>query len=177
MKVLSLFIFAIVVLLSLASFALAEELNEDELKAMAAANVNYSDFSITSDFSMIKLVIESGNADKIIGQKLDGALGYLLKNEMVNVYATPKTGEEIKIYIETEESTIKNIGLGESEEPTIKVWMDEKMINEAKGKSGESGNFLKQAYRDGAIKIKGVGLIKRFKLWILIRAGKSSGMI
>lgn len=132
--------------------------------------------SISDRLNLIEIIIKSGNADKIEGQKLEGVLGKIFKNEIVNIHADMPE-KDINIFVETSKGAIKDIGLGGNDAPTMNVYIDGAKLEKIIQESEDSREMIKSAFEQKAVKIQGVGITKKVKLWFLIKIGKVTGAI
>ena len=176
MKYLTIFLIASIAAIVLSSFAYAEESVKD-IDLSKSANMSLSDkLNFSDKLNLILTIIKSGNADKIEGQKLEGILGKIFKNEIVNIHVDIPE-EDVDIFIKTAGGTIKDIGLGENNKPTMNVDINKAKLEKIIQESENSKEIIKSALKQKAVKIQGIGVTKRVKLWFLIKIGKITGVI
>jgi len=97
----------------------------------------------------------------LIGTKLTGVAGSMLKNERVNIYI--KEGEATKVFsLITEKMVVTSLTEEELKDPTLKVFTDVDAFNNIKN-SVNPYNELKKALDEGKITYEAVGFFKKIK--------------
>jgi len=101
-------------------------------------------------------------AQETEGQVLDGSLGTLFGNQRINIHITLEDESQFIIGLITEDKVVTKLQAGAVEDPTLKIYTDKKTIAEIQT-SQNPGLVLKEAFDDGRITYKAVGLFNKLK--------------
>ena len=121
-------------------------------------------------------LIQKNEFNQFVGKELLGFAGNLIGNERINVYITKEDNSTFIVGVVTEDKKIKSISEGEIEKPTLKVYTDEKTLNEIQF-SDDNIKFLKKAIDEKKISYKAVGFGKKIKFGFMTFFGKLFGAI
>ncbi len=96
------------------------------------------------------------------GQVLDGSLGTLFGNQRINIYINLEDESQFIIGLITEDKVVTKLQAGAVEEPTLNIYTDQQTIAEIQS-SSTPGMVLKEAFDDGRISYKAIGIFNKLK--------------
>jgi plastocyanin len=116
--------------------------------------------SLVQSYQLDELTLEKIN-QQIAGKEIPGALNSLLKDQRINIYLKDET-QEVTLNLVTDKKTFKSLSLGETSDPTLKVYTSQAAITEIIN-SPDAKSALLQALKEGKISYTAVGFWNKLR--------------
>lgn len=137
------------------------------LMLLIVMNVVVAQADLTSQVNDLKAQVE--------GQELTGLSAKLFSNDNINIYVKMENGQQFVVGVVTKDKKVASVDVGALENPTLKIYTDEKTIAEIQSASSSVG-ALQLALREKRITYEAVGFMNKVRFaFISVFARLSSG--